>query len=342
MFRSIIYFLSISILLIFLSGCGGNTIRQEKGNGVLPLDRLAELKLKSEQEPENPDVYNDLALYYLGIDNFNDALHNINKSLQLEPGNTKYFITLSDIYLMMGDADRAQLIMYKALDLEPNNAEIYVNIGRIQVYTADYTRAYENLRKALEIDSYNSKAYFWRGFAKLENNDTLAAINDWQLAVANDPESFDGYFQLGLLMAERNDRFAFDYLDHALRLSPSEPELLYDIGMALQGIQRFNKAIESYEQILALDSCFSKAWYNIGYINLVELEEFNTAIQYFSKALECNPDYVEAVYNRGLAYEMLGQFDNARKEYNAALNARTNYPNAIEGLNRLDQIQTVQ
>ncbi|MBE0664128.1 MAG: tetratricopeptide repeat protein [Bacteroidales bacterium] len=342
MIRSILSFLLVTGMLIILSGCGGNSAEQKKGNEELPHDKLSELKLKSEQEPENPDIFNELALYYLGNDNFNDALHNINKSLELEPGNTRYFITLSDIYLMMGDADRAQLIMYKALDLEPNNAEIYVNIGRIQVYTADYTRAYENLRKALEIDSYNSKAYFWRGFAKLENRDTLAAINDWQLAVANDPESFDGYFQLGLLMAERNDRFAFDYLDHALRLAPSEPELLYDIGMALQEIQRFSKAIESYERILALDSCFYKAWFNIGYINLVELEEFNIAIEYFSKAVKCNPDYIEAVYNRGLAYEMLGQFDNARKEYRTALDARINYPNAIEGLNRLDQIQSVQ
>jgi tetratricopeptide (TPR) repeat protein len=342
MFRSIIYLLFVAIVLIILSGCGGGKDQHKNGSNILPPDRLGALKLKALQEPENPDVFNELAIYYLGIDNFNDALHNINKSLQLQPGNTKYFITLSDIYLMMGDAERAQLIMYRALDLEPNNAELYVNIGRIQVYTEDYTRAYENLRKALEIDSYNSKAYFWRGFAKLENSDTLAAINDWQLAVANDPDSFDGYFQLGMLMAERNDRFAFDYLDHALRLAPSEPELLYDIGMALQGIQRFSKAIESYEQILSLDSCFTKAWYNIGYINLVEMEEFSSAIEYFSRALECDPEYVEAIYNRGLAYEILGQYDNARKEYKTALDARTNYQNAIEGLNRLDQIQVVQ
>lgn len=341
MFRSIIFILLFSGMLIIISGCGGNAVRKEKASDIVPIDKLGELKLSAEQEPENPDVYNDLAIYYLGIDNFNDALHNINKSLQLEPGNTKYFITLSDIYLMMGDADRALLTMYRALELEPSNADLYVNIGRLQVFTADYTRAYENLRRALEIDGYNSKAYFWRGFAKLENSDTLAAINDWQLAVANDPESFDGYFQLGLLMAERNDRFAFDYLDHALRLAPSEPELLYDIGMALQGIQRFSKAIESYEQILGLDSCFYKAWYNIGYIKLVEMQEFNLAIEYFSKTLECKPDYVEAVYNRGLAFELLEQFESARKDYKAALNLRTNFPNAIKALNRLDQLQAV-
>jgi tetratricopeptide (TPR) repeat protein len=339
MFKSILSVLTFLSLAFILSGCVGDRIQENAEEKDIPTDRLSELKVLADQEPDNAEIFNELALYYLSQDNFNDALHNVNKSLQLEPENIRFLVTLSDIYLMMGDAERAQLTLYRAMELEPGNADIYVGVARLQVYTEDYTRAFENLRKALELDRSNSKAYFWRGLALLENGDTAKAISDWQLAVANDQESFEGYFQLGLLMAERNDRFAFDYLDHALRLAPADPEIMYDIGLAFQEIGRFNKASETYEKILAIDSCFHKAWYNIGYIQLVEMEAYELAVDNFSKALRCNTDYVDAIYNRGLAHELLGNYIKARSDYQEALKISVNYARAIEGLNRLDQLQ---
>jgi len=329
----------ILLIIFFLVGCGGEPVQEKEDAKELPADKLTELKMRAEKEPRNAGVFNELALYYLSRDNFNEALHNINKSLDLEPNNTAHFVTLSDIYLMMGDAERAKLTLYRAMDMEPNNPEIYLHVGRIHVYTEDYPRAFENLRRAIELDRANSKAYFWRGVARLETGDTTRAISDWQLAIAHNPESFDGYFQLGLLMAERNDRFAFDYLVHALRLAPPDPELLYDIAMAFQEIYRFSKAIETYEHIISVDSCYAPAWYNIGFLHLVEFEEYNLAIEYFSRALECRNDYADAVYNRGLAYEILEDYPRARRDYQEALRLRVNFPKAIEGLNRLDRIQ---
>jgi len=324
---------------MLLASCGNRTNNIETdGNEPMP-DKLSELYQRSEREPGNAMVYNELALYYLGKDNFNKALGNINKSLQLEPQNPVHFVTLSDIYLMMGDAERAQLTIYRALDLDPNNAELYVHIGRLHVFMEEYAKAFENLRRAVELDRNNSQAFFWRGVGMLETGDTAQAISDWQLAVANDPESFQGYFYLGMLMAERNDRFASDYLDHALRLAPPDANLYYDIGMAFQEIERYNKAVETYMQILGIDSCFYRAWYNIGYLNLVKFGEYTIAADYFSKALHCKPDYADAMFNRGLAYELLGDYHNARNDYQATLRIHVNYQKAIDALNRLDLMQ---
>ena len=328
-------------LTMLISACGERPVKndQQEAETAQAVDLLAQLRQQAEKQPDNAMIYNEMALYFLSRENFSDALHNINISLELEPSNTAHYITLSDIYLMMGDAQRAQLTLYRAMELEPASASIYVHLGRLQVYMEDYPRAFENLRKALELDRNNSSAYFWRGIAWLERGDTTRAISDWQLAVAYDPESFDGYFQLGMLMAERKDRFALDYLDHALRLAPSDPELIYDIGMAFQEIERYNKAIETYNHILSIDPCFYKALYNKGYISLVITGEYEAAIRYFGEALDCKPDYADALFNRGLAYELLEDYANARKDYRETLLLRTNYPKAIEALNRLDEIQ---
>lgn len=332
-------FFFIAVVLLVFMGCGTHQNRENPAPAQKVPDKLTELLELAAQQPENASVFNDLALYYLSKENFNDALRNINTSLQLEPYNTRYLTTLSDIYLMMGDAERALTTLYKALDLEPQNADIYVSIGRLQIFGQDYPRAFENLRKALAINRNHVDAYFWRGIAWLENGDTLKAINDWQQSVANDPDSFTGYFQLGLLMAGRKDRFANDYLDHALKLAPDQPELLYDIGFAFQEIELFNKAVETYNRILSIDSCFYKALYNIGYINLTESEDYNVAIEYFDLALKCRQDYVDALFNRGLAYELKQNFAQARADYQGVLKLLVNYPRAIEALNRLDRLQ---
>jgi tetratricopeptide (TPR) repeat protein len=326
------------LLLLIISACGSHESKTTAAEQTQPQDRMSILNQRALSEPSNPDVFNELAMLYLKNDQFSEALRNINKSLELAPRNTVYFITLSDIFLMMGDAERAQLTLYRALDLEPNNAKLYVHIARLQVFKEDYPRAFENIRKALEIDRTLSDAYFWRGVALLENGDTTRAINEWQLAVAYDQDSFEGYFQLGLLMAGRGDRFAADYLEHAARLAPPDNEIFYDIGYAFQQIERFNQAIQTYERMLAIDSCAAVAFYNIGYINLVEFEEYAVADAYFSRALNCNPDYADALYNRGLARELLSDYEGARNDYRAALTKAVNHPGAIKGLNRLDEI----
>jgi len=45
------------------------------------------------------------------------------------------------------------------------------------------------------------------------------------------------------------------------------------------------------------------------------------------------------VYNLGRTYEARGNYKEAREQYRQALKLKTNYPLAIDGLNRLDKIQ---
>lgn len=333
-------FLPVLIFLLFFLFWGCNSLKNKNDQPENEIkDSFEALLQLAAQQPENADIFHELALYYLARENFNDALHNINKSLELEPKNTKYYITFSDIYLLMGNIEHARFTLYKALDIDEENDEIYVNIGKLHIYTEDYPQAFENLRKALELNKNNSEAYFWRGMAWLENYDTIEAINDWQIAVARDPEKFDYYYYLGILLSERKDRFATDYLDHALRLSPENTEILYVIGMAFHEIESYNKAIETYKRILEINSCDHRALFNIGYINLVENENYDEAIRYFSEALNCYPEYADALYNRGLAYEQMMNFGIARKDYEEVLKISINYQKAIDALNRLDKNQ---
>ncbi|HDO27438.1 MAG TPA: tetratricopeptide repeat protein, partial [Bacteroidetes bacterium] len=70
-----------------------------------------------------------------------------------------------------------------------------------------------------------------------------------------------------------------------------------------------------------------------------EKQEFENAIDAFQQAIAIDPSYVEAVYNLGRTYEAMGQYDKAREQYKLALKLKSNYPLAIDGMNRLDAIK---
>ena len=71
-------------------------------------------------------------------------------------------------------------------------------------------------------------------------------------------------------------------------------------------------------------------------MNLVYLQEFESAIVNFTQAIAINPEYADAYYNRGFAYELLKDIDNSKKDYLKTLELSPNYEKAIDGLNRIE------
>ena len=105
--------------------------------------------------------------------------------------------------------------------------------------------------------------------------------------------------------------------------------------MFYQETADFNNAIETYTTIIQIDPNYKFAYFNLGYIHLVYLKVYDVAIDYFTKAIKADPAYAEAYYNRGYSFELRGDMINAKTDYKKALELKTNYQKAIEGLNRV-------
>ncbi len=75
--------------------------------------------------------------------------------------------------------------------------------------------------------------------------------------------------------------------------------------------------------------------FNKGYVNFVYLENNQMALDYFNQALEVNPDYLDAKYNKGRVLEQMGDYSQAVSIYKEVLKARPDYQLAIDGVNRV-------
>jgi tetratricopeptide (TPR) repeat protein len=300
---------------------------------------LDDLNKQISANTSDPELYNKRAEFYLLDQEFDKAFKDINLAISLAPENPIFYITLSDIYLLQGQSKNCGESLAKAISLDPKNNEALLKLAKLNLIIKEYPAAFDYVKKALNVDPVNPRAYFIRAIALLEKGDTLRAVDDLKKAADQDQEFFDAYLELGELYSIKKDRLAADYLRNALNIRPESKEALYLLGMFYQENNQFDKALETYAILGKVDTTFKNAPYNTGYIYLVYLNDFQKAALFFSQAIHKDPGYAEAYYNRGYAYELSGQVDKAYSDYKMTLKLKTNYPKAIDGLNRLDRLK---
>lgn len=324
-------------ILILLFSCNNKTKKNVESESV--INDFPELTEKIKNNPKDAALYNQRALLYLEKGVTSKALTDVNQALKLQAENPVFFVTLSDIYLQMGKVKLTEEALLKANKFAPENAEVMLKMAELKLYFKEYTETFKWVSKVINADVNNSQAYFIKAFALKEKGDTANAVKNFLIATEKNPDFYDAYIQLGVLYALKKNPIAVDYYQNALNIRPESKEANYNLAMFYQETQKFNKAMEIYNIMIQLDSGYKYPYFNLGFINMEYLKVYNVARDYFTKAIKCDPSYFEAYYNRGLCHEKLGDFVNARLDFQKALQLNSNYSFAIDGLNRLDDKQ---
>jgi tetratricopeptide (TPR) repeat protein len=334
-----IFCLILPFLLFTLNGCYRDGEKSKSSFAETDTVKYGIIRLTEEIEKDdrNGNLYHARAKYFLADRSFDNALRDINKAFQINDQVSSYYITLADIQLMMGQPRNSMDALNKALLLDDTNKEALLKLARLNLIMKDYEATFRALNRLIGLDSYNPQAYFLKGISLLEKGDTVNGVYDLMKAADQDQNFFEANLQLGELFSMKNDDLAEGYLRNAIRIRPDSPEAMYLLAMFYQNTGQYENALATYHQLSEVDSAFRQATYNTGYIYLVYLNDLPKAIKAFSAAITIDPDYTEAYYNRGLAYELSEDFTNAYADYRKALSITVNFQKAVEGLNRLDR-----
>ncbi len=328
------------VAMLMVLGCMACQPGHEKNVTAQPGDstkvRINEFTKLIDDKPGDAELYNSRARLYFLDRQFDLALKDVNKAISISPRNDAFYVTLADIYLLMGQTENSRDALKKSVEINPGNKEALLKLSKLYLIVKDYQGCYATLKQVLEIDQNNAAAYYTRAIALLEQHDTNRAVSDLLKAVDKNQDYYEAYLELGNLFSIRRDRLAESYLKNALNVRPQSKEALYMLAMHYQETGQFEKAIATYGNLSVVDSAFRDVPYNIGFIYLVYLQDFNKAINYFTEAIKKDPEFYQAFYNRGYAYELAGDFAKAREDYQKSLKIMVNYDKAIEGLNRLD------
>jgi serine/threonine protein kinase/Flp pilus assembly protein TadD len=308
--------------------------------------------------PKNAFVYLNLGMVLMRQDKRDAALTISRKALELKPDLAAAHNNLGVLFKQQGKRAEAEAALRRAIKFQPNQAAFYNNLARL--LAEDPARRQEALAcfdRALELNKHLANAYSGIGALQDDRDKAIAAF---QKAIACDPSFAEAHHNLGGryldwgkaeaakgLTASAQDKFdkasarfqdALTLFKAALPGKPASAEAHYNLGAmysgwgeaeAAKGLtasarDKFDKAIARFQDALALDKNYARAWYSLGNAAR-DRGLMKTAISAFAKAAEIRPKDALASYNLGNMYVRLGQYGKANEAYQKALAADPNH-----------------
>ena len=301
--------------------------------GIPSIDAItAQLK----EDPNNPVLFAERARLFYENNAYDEAIQDLAFAMKIDSVNPDYHHLLADVYLDYVKSNLALKTMERAAKLHPERIPTLLKLSEFQMILKQHQASMRTVDQILNLDPQNPEAYFMFGMNFKEMGDTNRAINSFQSAVEYEPDHLDGWINLGQLHAAIGGDLAEKFFDNALDINPNSITALHAKADFLSKQEELTGAIELYRRINIIDSQYDEAYLNAGLLYM-ELDSVNKAYQQFDIAIGTNPLYIKAYFFRGYAAESLGRLQQAKSDYQQALNLAPNYELAKEGLNRIAQ-----
>jgi Flp pilus assembly protein TadD len=142
------------------------------------------------------------------------------------------------------------------------------------------------------------------------------------------PTRFDGlYAQATSAAATQDFQRAIQLYDQAIALNPSHAEARYKRGNALKNLGRLDAALASYDQAIERRPDYAYAYCNRGVVQQ-SLGLKAAALSSYDQAIALDPTDAMAHYNRALLMQDLFRWDEALSNYNQAISIDPGYADA--------------
>ena len=126
-------------------------------------------------------------------------------------------------------------------------------------------------------------------------------IEKLQTLLQKDPSNFQARRELSILLAQDGfNEEALSNLKYLTKYFPEDAELWYNLGIQYEKVKDFKRAKKAYEKALDINPQ-DDFYYNYGE-TLVELEEWDDALEAFQIVLRNNPNDGNSHFNAGLCY----------------------------------------
>ena len=314
--------------------------KKEDLNGAIEdYSKVIELK----PEFSEAYIYRANTVFELTAD-FNKVIKDYNKAIELDSNNGYAFFSRAVAYSRKGDNYLAKLDFNKAIELRPNEG----NYFRYRAYTKlslnEYNGACTDIRKSIQLgiadkDIYqlieqscgqvDEMDYFYVAGIRTSQDDYESAILDYSKAIDINPRFARAYSKRGILRGFASTRGFNKYNPNDIIDDISEGIKLGDItswnyenrAVFYATLGKFSDALSDLNKAIELESenyRYHRSYQLRGKVKF-EKGDYNGAISDYTKAIEINPNYVDAYFNRGISKAELKDYSGAISDYNKAI-----------------------
>lgn len=305
-------------------------------------------------DPNFGGTYFFRAQAFQGKEDFLNAIKDFSAGLLRLPNDIIAIFQRGYCYSKIGDFDNALRDLNKVLEMDPNHWSAYYRRGEVYENLQKYKQAIEDFTEFLELGGKNSEVAI-ETVEKINhlktllnpNNPSKLTINDFEIdedrvRSKTNKDMLEKLSQMGL---------GGDDIDENINanLEDSESQEIDELSDEIENVDESsddegNTVQEDDEDMnnnsfstdeggnfindLAANISSMVKNYLIEGIQALTRQDFNTAVEIFSKALKQFPDFSLFYKERGLAYMGLGKYDNAIDDFSQYFNFKPKDPDA--------------
>jgi len=235
---------------------------------------------------------------------YESSLVNFLEILKTNPSRYDLRYKVGVIYFLIGQFEPARKELAMVLVQRPEMIEAHEALGLVHLEEKKYSLAIDEFQQVLSQDPRRAKAHHLLGIAYLDAGQPHRAISEFQRVLAQEPGNVATLTTLGQAYLQQNNYTqALIPLKKAQTLAPQDPKVHRLLGMALAGLKRYPEALQAF--LKAGDE--AQAYNNLGVFYFKD-GQYEDAAKCFQKALDLRTTfYQEAKTNLQRALEKLQQ-----------------------------------
>lgn len=343
-----------------------------KTNRSLILKKLGELDGSMNDDNEEIELKGDASSYESWPDRIevtDSTFEGLNKDCELNPNAQAYF-KRGLTKLLINEFEDAIPDFDKTLELDQYNYKAYNNRGvaKFEILTGykksrikiDSNDCWNDFTEAIRLNNNDSIAYFNRAYSSMRLNfNKDGIVHDFDKAIEINPHHTKAYYEKGQYMMDEGDYpNAIKCFNEVIEINPFCKDVYYDLKDAYLFNKQYSEVIRTYTELIRIDpfdeavySNFANYYYKIGNFNQadiyytkaigmhpfisqnyhslgivkIKLHKYNEAIDNFTSALQKSTYKLsENFFNRGLAKHITGDYEGALGDINNSLKYDTN------------------
>jgi tetratricopeptide (TPR) repeat protein len=323
------------IIISLLWACKSEPVTSDS-TPVYTDDGIAQLSQLIMKDSINDKLYYQRGEAYYNLENYDGAIHDLIKAINIDSLQYPYYHLLTDVLLDYYRSKEAVLTMERCVELLPDSRPSLLKLSEVYLILKQYEESSGICNILLSRNQQDPEAYFMLGMNFRAKEDIDRSINAFQTATELNPDLVDAWLILGQLYEEKGDPIAIEYYNSAVNVNPDNIAALHSKAFYLQNNNKLPEAIELYRHISTIDKYYTDAYLNCGILYLT-LDSTERALEQFDIMARTKLDSPIAYYYRGQAHQELGNLDAAKENYITALNLNPDYTKAKIALSSITE-----
>lgn len=309
------------------------------------VKKFEEMIENNEELYFDTEEYEDIIIYYLEMGDITFAETALKYALKLHPNSLELKIKKFEVFLELENYNRAKELMDELKEASMENTDFLVCCAKYYSNLGNPRRAIEFCETALELEEEENFLHNFIADEYVNLEDPFKALKHYKIALTfdmNDEYSLEntmfcynqlnrseeaieflngyldqfafsetGWFEYGQFYFNRkNYEEAVKGFDYVLAINSQSLGVYANKAACYEALGEWLKAVEVYEEMLALEYTKSFTYYKIG-LCYKENKQPVLALNAFQKSLRDDPQFYLSMMEQSYVYEELGGMKEA-------------------------------